>query len=410
MDKWLRKNMFIRLLAIVVGALLWVIIRIDVQGSLQPLQGTTYSENYFDVAVQVKQLNETRFSLRSIQPQKIALTVTGSQTALGRVSIRDYEVFVDVAKGVPGEQRVQLQTRGFPSDVNVQLDPSSVVVFLDEKQRKEMPIDIELSGNAKNGYAVGVPIVAPNRAIVTVTQTSSNDVVRVFGRVALNEGEETIETPVPLVALDKDGKPLDVSISPSVVNVKVPITSPFRTVPLQVSLIGTPPAGTAIVRVDQQPSTVTVYGDQESVEQMSYYPGPELDVSAFTETTQVTLPIAATERIARTEPASVSVTVEMEQATTMQIADVPIAIVGKNEAYVFEWGSKERGKRTVSLTMAQSRSKNIDNNVVQAFVDVTNVPPGEHVVPIDVRVPPYVQTQILGMATATVRIKEKKSE
>ncbi|MBU6145591.1 MAG: hypothetical protein KGO83_02625 [Paenibacillaceae bacterium] len=410
MDKWLRKNMFIRLLAIVVGALLWVIIRIDVQGSLQPLQGTTYSENYFDVAVQVKQLNETRFSLRSIQPQKIALTVTGSQTALGRVSIRDYEVFVDVAKGVPGEQRVQLQTRGFPSDVNVQLDPSSVVVFLDEKQRKEMPIDIELSGNAKNGYAVGVPIVAPNRAIVTVTQTSSNDVVRVFGRVALNEGEETIETPVPLIALDKDGKPLDVSISPSVVNVKVPITSPFRTVPLQVSLIGTPPAGTAIVRVDQQPSTVTVYGDQESVEQMSYYPGPELDVSAFTETTQVTLPIAATERIARTEPASVSVTVEMEQATTMQIADVPIAIVGKNEAYVFEWGSKERGKRTVSLTMAQSRSKNIDNNVVQAFVDVTNVPPGEHVVPIDVRVPPYVQTQILGMATATVRIKEKKSE
>jgi YbbR domain-containing protein len=402
--------MFIRLLAIVVGALLWVIIRIDVQGSLQPLQGTTYSENYFDVAVQVKQLNETRFSLRSIQPQKIALTVTGSQTALGRVSIRDYEVFVDVAKGVPGEQRVQLQTRGFPSDVNVQLDPSSVVVFLDEKQRKEMPIDIELSGNAKNGYAVGVPIVAPNRAIVTVTQTSSNDVVRVFGRVALNEGEETIETPVPLVALDKDGKPLDVSISPSVVNVKVPITSPFRTVPLQVSLIGTPPAGTAIVRVDQQPSTVTVYGDQEAVEQMSYYPGPELDVSAFTKTTQVTLPIAATERIARTEPASVSVTVEMEQATTMQIADVPIAIVGKNEAYVLEWGSKERGKRTVSLTMAQSRSKNIDNNVVQAFVDVTNVPPGEHVVPIDVRVPPYVQTQILGMATATVRIKEKKSE
>jgi YbbR domain-containing protein len=177
-----------------------------------------------------------------------------------------------------------------------------------------------------------------------------------------------------------------------------------------VSLIGTPPAGTAIVRVDQRPSTVTVYGDQEVVEKIGYYPGPELDVSTFSETTQVALPIAAMERIARTDPETVSVTVEMEQATTVPIADVPIAIVGKNEGYVFEWGSKERGKRTVSLTMAQSRSKNMDNNVVQAFIDVTNVPPGEHILPIDVRVPPYVQTKILGLDTATVRIKEKKIE
>lgn len=51
MDKWFEKKMFIRGFAVLVGLLLWVIIRIDAQGSLQPLQNGGYSQKYVDVSV-----------------------------------------------------------------------------------------------------------------------------------------------------------------------------------------------------------------------------------------------------------------------------------------------------------------------------------------------------------------------
>lgn len=329
--------------------------------------------------------------MRSIQPNKIALNVTGSQTALGRVSLQKYEVFVDASQGVPGKQRMQLQTDGFPDEVDVQLEPSSVFVYLDEKQRKEMPIQIEITGTPREGFVVGEPLVEPSRAIVTVTQTSVNDVVKVVGTIELDETVETVETSVPLVALDQQGKKVDVRITPAVVNVKVPVTSPFRTIPLRVNLQGNTPPGKAVVKVEQTPEQVTVYGKKEIVDEITYYEGPTVDLSALTQTETVQLPIPVVSTIARVRPEKVQLRVVLEEAETRKVSNVSVGMIGQSQEYVYNWQPNETGKRNLTVEIAKSRKNLFSIEGILASVDVTNLPPGTYSLPVDVQLPPFVE-------------------
>lgn len=408
MDKWLKNKHVIRVIALLVGILLWFIIRFDVPSPAQPFGVTTYSEKYLDVKVQVKNVNERQFLLRSIQPEKISLTVTGSQTALGRVSIRDYQVIADASKGVAGQQRLQLQTKGFPADVNVALEPSTVQVFLDEKQRKEMPVTLEVQGEAKSGYTVGEAIVQPNRVNVVVTASSVEDVAGVFGTVFLNEATKTVNQQVRLIAKDRNNKPLDLDISPEVVDVEIPITSPFQTVPLQVILEGQTPPGVAISKFEQQPKEVTVYGESNYVEDLEYYNGPILSLRDLTDSQTINLEIPIRSQVKRISPVTVLLDIVLEKAAQLEVKSVPLMIVGQNPLYTYERIKPKKETTTARVEVASSHKSNTLRDKIRAVVDVTDVPPGKYELPIVWKLPPFVEEGNGNEKTLTIKISSKK--
>ncbi|HZG77619.1 MAG TPA: CdaR family protein, partial [Paenibacillus sp.] len=231
MDNWLRNNNIIRIVAVVVGLLLWVIVRLDVQNASGPTQPTTVSQTYTNQSVQVVGLDEERYTLLSYEPTKVSITVIGTAAALRRVEIEDYKVILDLTDVQAGEHLVSLTHEGFPSNVQVVLDPPNVSVSLDEKERKEVPVTINIIGSPADGFTAGEPIAQPNRVNVTVSSSLADQVASVVGLIDIDGATESVKQQVKLVALDQEGTELDVAVTPAVVDVEMPVTSPFKTVP-----------------------------------------------------------------------------------------------------------------------------------------------------------------------------------
>ena len=134
-------------------------------------------------------------------------------------------------------------------------------------------------------------------------------------------------------AFDKEGKEVTLGINPSVVDVEVPITSPFQTIPLQLKISGEPPKGFAIAMVTQTPDKVTVYGAQDVVDRLEFYQGPQLSVQDLKETKDYTLDIPLRNKVTQLDPAKVTVHVEIVPSITKAVENVPITIIGQNENY-----------------------------------------------------------------------------
>ncbi|HZG86065.1 CdaR family protein [Paenibacillus sp.] len=392
MDNWLRHNNVIRVVAVVVGILLWVIVRLDLQNSSGPTQPTTVSQTYTNVGVQVVGLDEERYTLLSYEPARVSLTVVGTASALRRVDINDYRVVLNLTDIAAGEHQVSLTPEGFPNNVQVVLDPPNVTVTIDEKERKEVPVSIQTVGSPADGYTAGEAIAQPNRVNVTVISSEADRVAGVVGTIDIAGATASVKQQVKLVAIDQDGQELDVAVTPAVVDVEVPITSPFKTMPLQIALVGNTPAGYAVASFEQSASEVTVFAPQAFLNSLEFYDGLRIDLSQLTETTTFEFDIAPKQGVERVEPAKVTAKVTVVPAVVQTLPGVPVTLNGGSANYEYRIVDPTAGELDVPVEGAPGVIEKLSPRDVRAIVDVSNLAPGMYELPIDYSLPSFVET------------------
>jgi len=407
MDNWLRHNNVIRVVAVVVGILLWVIVRLDLQNSSGPTEPTTVSQTYTNVEVQVAGLDEERYTLLSYEPARVSLTVVGTASALRRVDINDYRVVLNLADLAAGEHQVSLTHEGFPGNVQVVLDPPNVTVHIDEKERKEVPVSIETIGSPADGYTAGEAIAQPNRVNVTVTSSEADQVAGVVGTIDIAGATASVKQQVKLVAVDQDGQELDVTVTPAVVDVEVPITSPFKTMPLQIALVGETPAGYAVASLEQSASEVTVFAPQAFLNSLEFYDGLQIDLSKLTQTATFEFDIAPKEGVERVEPAKVTVKVTVVPAVVETLTGVPVTLNGGSANYDYRIVVPASGALDVAVEGAPDVIGELSSEDVQAVVDVSNLAPGTYELPIDYSLPSFVETADGAASAVRVEVAPK---
>jgi YbbR domain-containing protein len=408
MDRWFGNNNVVRVVAILLGVLLWVIVRLDVQNSSpNGMQSTLVSQRYTDVSISVVGLDTNRYSVQSIDPGKVNLQVSGSAAALRRVNISDYKVLLDLTGAQPGQQLIPLQAVGFPSGVEVDITPPSVTVRLEEKLRKEIPVAVTVVGAPAEGYEAGDPVVEPNRVNVTVSDSTAQEIATVVGEISVKGAKETVKDQVKLVALNAAGDPVDVAISPPVVDVEVPITSPFKTVPLQIKLNGTPPPGYAVGAFEQSAAEVTVYGSRGFLNTLEFYDGLSVDLGNLTETKSFEFEIPKKEGVDAVNPATVTATVTIVPAVTTTLQGIPLTVNGKSEMYDYRIISPTDQTFNVTVEAAPDIIANLTAKDVRAIVNVSNMPPGAHELPVEYNLPSFVKTAAGNINYVTVLIEAK---
>lgn len=407
MDRWFSNINVIRVVAIVLGVLLWVIVRLDVQNSSTGTQPSLTSEKITNVSISVVGLDENRYSLVSIDPQTVNVELNGTASAIRRISTRDYKVELDLSAVEPGEQLVRLRPSGFPNGVEVNIDPPNVYVTVEEKQRREMPATIDVTGTPAEGYTAGDPIVEPNRVNVTVSGTLGEQLDKVVGEVSVDGATSTVKDQVKLAALDKNGKPLDVVISPPVVDVEVPVSSPFKTVPLQINLNGEPPAGYAVGAFEQNVSEVTVYGKQAYLNSLEFYDGLSIDLSRLTETTDYEFTIPVLEGIELVSPAAVTARVTIVPSTTTTIDSITLSVNGKSDEYGYKLVSPTDSTFNVTVEAAPDIAATLTKDDVKAIVNVSNMPAGVHQLPVEYNLPSFVKAASGNVQHVTLEITPK---
>lgn len=392
MDKWLRNPNVVKVVAVVLAVLLWFVVHLDVNSSTEVSNPSLRSEKIHNVKVSAAGYDTSKYHIVSIDPPEVTVVLKGRDSAIKRIDTSNFNIIVDLANEPPGTLYLPAKpNRPLPAGVSVEIVPDRVKVVLEEKQRKEVPVVIHVSGTPAEGYKAGQPIVNPQRVHVTVPSSMLDLVELARGEISVDKANAAVKKQVKLVAYDKNGKVIEGSISPHVVDVEVPITVPFKTMPLQIKWIGLPAKGYAIASVQQSVDEVTVYGPQQALDKMDFYEGFQLDINDIKEDKTWTLNIPLKNNVAQVDPAQVEIKLNVVPAVTKTLENVPITISGLNDGMTVKWITPEAGVFNVTVEGAPAVIDKLKLQDVQAIVDASNLPQGKHEVPVTLSLPAFVK-------------------
>lgn len=411
MDQWLRNTNVVKVVALVIGILLWAVVRMD-GSSIPGSTGTgTVEETIGNVAVTPK-YNEDQLFLEEISPAQVTVTIAGRDSTLKRVlNSANYSVELDLTNTGTGEHMVPLTPVGFPSNVSVKITPAYAKVVVDEKRNKSMPVTVQVTGTPAVGLKAGQPVVKPKQVTVAVPSRIYESVESVRADVDVDKADSPVTSQAKLVAYDKAGKAIEEAIiNPAVVEVEVPITSPFKLVPLQVKLVGEPPPGFAVSGIRQSIDKITVYGAQEMLDRLEFYEGPQVDLSGLKEDKEITLAIPLRGDVKQLDPSEVTVSISIVPSQSKTLESIPLSFIGQNDGFHTNVLLPESGRLNLTVEGAPALIEKLKPQDVQAIVDVSNLPPGRHEVPVTWNLPTFVKKGPQQNFRATVEISAKEGE
>lgn len=360
-------------------------------GVLPTISPATYTLEEVEVAVLY---DEENYAITD-QTEHVQVNLRGPQSeiTLFQLSRPSYEVFVDVTDRGEGVHTLSVQHRGFPSDLTVSIVPQFARVELQEKQTVSFPVQVDLlnTNEVEEGYKVGTPIVTPVNVEVRAARSLVSQVAEAKAYVDVSGVDKVVEEAAPVKLYDENGQELDIPVEPAVVNVKVPVTSPNRNLPTQVSRTGELQEGLSVQEVEIEPAEVTVYGPLEIIDSLNVIGVGTLDLREVNETGtyEMTVPVPA--GVERVSPETVNVTVVTAEEQTKEMTDVPVEVVGANDGQIVTFDGADNKVITLTSRGSEALLERMSLADIQAYVDVSDLPEGKHVVEIQINGPPNIR-------------------
>jgi YbbR domain-containing protein len=404
-DKWLNHPTAIKLMALAIGILMWAVVHFDPESSPNNVASLMETRTIDSVKVVPFGLDERNFVLQGLEPQTVKLKVRGTRSDLLSAAKEDYRLQVDLRAVSEGKHALSVQI-DLPRGIQlVEMTPGSVSVTVEALVTKEFEVDIQPRGNPAEGYIAGTPIVKPtNRVHVTLPENTLAQVSRVGAVIPVDGETKSIKSKsVKLAAYDKSGKVVEGAfIDPAVVEVEIPITNPFKTVPLQFFMVGQMPTGLSIGNFQPDMEQVTIYGPKEALDKIEFVEA-DLQLADLSKSGKVTIKLPAVSPITEISPQQVVINVEVVLADTRSLEGVPINWKGLGQGMSVKIVEPATGKADITVKGSPARLGSLQPGDVTVDADLTGKGPGTHSVPLIVNSPRFIE-QSGGMSSVTIEI------
>ncbi|HEU5139142.1 MAG TPA: CdaR family protein [Bacillales bacterium] len=389
MDKLLRNNWFVKLLSFLIALLLYTVVTGDEPSSPfglgAPTGGSSEQPRQMENVDLAVHYDEDKYIISNVR-KKVTIQIQGSEALMMRTYLADdYEVFIDLTGKGPGTYTVPVQAKGFPDDLQIKVIPSQVTVSIHEKVAESFPVQIDLinEGQLAEGYTVGDPIVSPSQVKIIAGKDVIDRIAFVEGLVDVKGADDTVEESVTLSVYGQEGNKLNVEIVPPVVKVKVPIIGPSTTVPVQIERKGSLPDGLSIQSIEKKQREITLFGPQEVLDEIQFVKVP-LNLDEISEDQTVELEVPIPEDVNKIAPEKIKVGVDVAKEVTKTLEDIPINVVGKSEGLFVTFLNPSDGVVNVTLTGPEGALESIEDQDIEAYIDVNGLSTGEHSVNIQV--------------------------
>ncbi len=390
MDRLLRNNNVVKIVALFLAISLWFVVNGGETSPSSPQYKRTVETYRISEVSLTAQMDENRLAIVKM-PKTVTVELKGTPASLTQnINPADYEVFVDLRNYNKGTWMVPVISTGFPRDLAVRVIPEKVEVVLEEKQMVEKEVTTQFIGTIAPGYSLGEAIVKPKKVHVTLPESKIKDIGQVQVTVNVEGAKDLIEQTVPLRLLDRYGNPMEAEINPAVVEIRVPVTSPYKQLPIKLSFINSPPPGVSIDSIRLISDKITVYGPVEVIDKMNFYPGPQIDLSAFTENRFLQMKVPLLPNVVKTEPDFIELEIKVSKSEEQTFENVPVSIMGVGEGLRASITRPENGRMNLTLQGTAKKLEELGPEDVQLYVDVSNLPPGDHEVPVHLNLPTFV--------------------
>ncbi|GLJ01766.1 YbbR-like domain-containing protein [Bacillus sp. YKCMOAS1] len=416
MDKILNNRWAVKLLALVFALLLY--------GAVNSAQAPTpkkIGESFFPTSttdeatltdIPVKAYYDDEKYVVTGVPQTVNVTIKGSTSAVKTArQTKNFEIYADMQNLSTGTHKVELKARDVSKGLTLSINPSVTTVTIQEKTTAEFPVETEFynQNKIKDGYSPEQPIVNPKKVTVTGSKDVLDKISVIKAFVNLEDVDQQIEKEAKLTVYDSSGNELPVEVSPSVVDITVPISSPSKKVPFKLERTGSLPEGISISSIETSPSEVTVYGSQKALDALDFIDGVKLDLSKIKDDTEIDADIPLPDGVKKVSPETVKIKVKVATAEEKKIDNVPISVVGLSKDLTSDFVSPSSGRITLTAKGSKSAIDKLKASDVEAYINAGDLNEGTHEVKVQVNGPQNV-TWTLSRSKVKVKLTSTDTE
>ena len=261
-------------------------------------------------------------------PETVKVKLTGPRALVTAAeNTRNFDVYVNLAELKLGTHTVTLKTSGLNKEITAAIEPEKIKVKISKKATATFPVQVRFDpGQIAKGYAAGN--ASASRQVVTVTGAKA-DVAKIESVVAdvdLTSGvKSTVTKSVLLQAIDKNGKVLDVVISPETLRVTVPIYQATTSKRVNLNLVS---SGTGLTNKHysfySDTKSVVVYGTKEALSKLTTLDVP-VSITGVNESLTRTIQITPTiSGITSVSPSTINVKITVTDTSQNSSADSTI--------------------------------------------------------------------------------------
>ncbi len=374
LDKVLFNEKYSKVVSLVLAVLLYAIVNYNAlstsfQSSLR------YSKTLSDVTVLAKYNSDT-FEISGL-PEKVDVILTGdAANVTSAANAENGTVICDLDGLTEGEHEIKLTTEGYGNNVNVVVNPTNVNVVMKKKTTRQFDISYDFINQDKMEqiYSAGTPEFEYTKINVRASKDTLDSIAFVKALIDVSGQSADFEQDAVLVAYDSSGKPVNADIVPNTVHVKVPVTSPNKSVNIQVQVSGEVPDGKAIDSITMDQQTVTIYGSETTLANIDQVV-VTLDAGTLTKDSTVLRPIVLPAGVTSVTNTQVTMNITLADAEEKTIDDIPINVINNNKHYK---ASQPDNKTTTSVTVKGTKN-NIDKlaaDDINVYIDMKDVQPG----------------------------------
>ena len=336
--------------------------------------------------------NEEEYVVEGL-PETVDITMIGTKANLYLANqLPTQAVSVDLRDWGVGFHQVDLKYKQAITSVEYKLDPSTVRVNISPKQSMTTNITEEVLNleHLNSEYSISSISLSTNEVIVKSTDARLAEVAVVKALIDVDEltdphvGENNLKK-VPVVAYDKNGQKLDVEVVPNEITAVVNIESPSKVVPVVIVPKGIEKIvfGKAIAEIDSNIDSVTIYGNQEVLDNISNIE-VEIDVTDLDKNKKFTKTIKKPKDVRKLSENTVTVEVKLGDSSEGKVSNVKLSYKNLGSDYVVQAANDSINELPVLLKGVDTVISGISSSDVEAYVDLKGLEEGEHEVDIQV--------------------------
>lgn len=264
-------------------------------------------------------------------PESVSILLEGSTAILlNTLTTESFDIVTpDLNELGEGTFTIELIPSGLSDELEYTLYPSEVTINIEERASDNYDVSVLFDEESlARGYEAGTPIVDTETVLVEVAASTLEQIANVQVRLSEEENiNSDINETLPVIVTDAEGNQLDVEVTPSEVNVTIPVSSNNKDLPMSLIQTGTPVEGyTYELEFAEGTETIANLVAEDSVLEALTELEVPVDITGITETSTVEIavpiPNNATSVLPETIEVDVTVTVD-EEAGNSDPVDEP---------------------------------------------------------------------------------------
>lgn len=320
--------------------------------------------------------NEEAYVVEGL-PETVDVVLVGKKSHIYLAKQQpNQKITVDLRELSPGTHKVSLKYSQVVGSVEYKIDPSKVTVVIHDKVSSTRELTYDILNRDKLDSKLDIASVNLSKTEVTI-KGSEKQVNAVAYVKALIDVENVVDpvagttnvNGIKLVAYDINGGIVDVEILPETVDATLKLVSSSKEVPIKIIPNGSLAVGYAIDSLTASTKTVTVYGGEESLANVTYVP-VYVDINDISTdkdfTVNVTKPAGVREVSLKT--LTVKLTVGIEVQKEIEITD--IQIINLDSKLKAQAGSESDSKITAIVKGTENNLNSLDETTIKAVVDL----------------------------------------